>query len=120
MKNFTLATLFVCLSFFCRAQTYFVNQIAYNPLPFDSGIEVVDRIDDLFGDPINIGFDFYFFGIPYQQLLVGSNASLNFNLNHAGGHSNYHIPDPIPNNNFDDMLNTILFGFQDLDYTFVG
>ena len=57
-KILVLAILISSIS--VKAQTYFVSQIPYNPMPFDSGIEVLNYVDDQYSMPMSIGFDFYF------------------------------------------------------------
>src|SRR6476620_1205706 len=117
MKIFTLTVALSVLSLFCRSQTYFVSQIPYNPLPFDSGIYVVTPIDDSWGTPQSIGFDFYFFGRAMQSLLVGTNGILNFDLSLASGYCPWTISDSIPMTNA-PLTNSIMFPYQDVDVTF--
>ncbi len=48
-------------------------------------------IDDNFSDVIDIGFDFYFFGQPYSQLVVGSNGDVIFEPSVAGTYDSWPI-----------------------------
>src|SRR5688572_24947929 len=115
MKNFSLSITFLCISFFCHAQTYFVNQIAYNPLPFDSGIQVVTPFDDAYGDTIGLGFDFYFFGQAYQSVVIGTNGVIGFNLNNANGICGWQITGTIPTTLPPaDIRNSIMLPWQDV------
>jgi len=95
-----------------KAQTYFVSQIPYNPMPFDSGIEVLNYVDDQYSMPMSIGFDFYFFGQSYNQLLFSTNSYITFDLAGAGSYSQWNISTPIPSNT--NPMNSIYFPFQDL------
>ena len=48
----------------------------YNPFPT---ILVNSNVDELLSPPINLGFTFYYQGIPYTQIKVSSNGWLTFN-----------------------------------------
>lgn len=95
-----------------KAQTYFVSQIPYNPMAIDSGIEVLNYVDDQYSMPMPIGFDFYFFGQPYNQLLFSTNSYVTFDLTGAGGYSQWPITAPIPA--VTNPMNSIFFPMQDL------
>ena len=81
MKN--IFTVILTCIFFAKSQSYYVSQIPYNPMPWDSGVNVVTYVDDMWSDAIPIGFDFYFFGIPHQQLVLGTNCIVTFTLSQA-------------------------------------
>lgn len=95
-------------------QSYTVTQIPYNPMPFDSGVIVAPPNDDAWGGIISIGFDFYFFGVPYQQLIVGTNGIVSFDFvnNQPGGYCIWPIGSPIPSNTY--PKNSIMCPFEDL------
>lgn len=95
-----------------KAQTYFVSQIPYNPMSIDSGIEVLNYVDDQYSMAMPIGFDFYFFGQPYNQLLFSTNSYVTFDLTGAGGYSQWPITAPIPA--VTNPMNSIFFPMQDL------
>ncbi len=109
-KILAIALLTSCFS--VNAQTYYVSQIPYNPMPFDSGIEVLNYVDDQYSMPMAIGFDFYFFGQQYNQLLFSTNSYVTFDLTGAGSYSQWNIANPIPTNM--NPMNSIYFPFQDL------
>lgn len=114
-KIFSIALVLACFS--AKSQTYSVSQIPYNPLPFDSGIQVVGVADDSYSLAIPIGFDFYFFGQPYQQLLLCTNSYVTFDLSSAGGYSPWPISNAIPSTSI--PTNSIFFPNQD-DYVPAG
>jgi hypothetical protein len=119
MKVFTLTIALSVLSLFCRSQTYVVSPIAYNPMPFDSGIAVVAPNDDLWGTVQSIGFNFYFFGQPRQSLLVGTNGILSFDLTNANNYCPWQLSDSIPSPN-PFPANSIMFPYQDVDISNAG
>ena len=51
----------------------------------DSGISS----DDTFGGLVNLGFNFDFYGITYNQCVISSNNYLSFNAANAGGYSGW-------------------------------
>src|SRR5688572_7406157 len=53
--------------------------------------------DDTYSGVINLGFTFNYYGIPYTQVVVGSNGILNFNLANANGYCTWPISAAIPN-----------------------
>src|SRR5688572_26980498 len=66
--------------------TYAVQTIPYNPYPYSGGNSVLINIDDTWSNVINIPFCFQFFGNTYNQLVIGSNAIISFDLTYAGGY----------------------------------
>ena len=58
-----------------------------------------DPKDEGISDPIPIGFDFKFYGTPYNQIYVSSNGFLTFSSFSSNTYTNSQIPDAsIPNN----------------------
>lgn len=113
-KNFVFF-LILMSSFSIKAQTYYVSQIPYNPMSFDSGINVVSPIDDVWSTPIPIGFDFYFFGQSYNQLLLGTNSIVTFDVSQSGGYCNWVITDSIPSFGVQMPNSFIGFPYQDVN-----
>lgn len=95
MKSILTLLLFL-VALRAGAQNYTVSSIPYHPFPFDSGIQVVAPNDDSYGGAVGIGFDFLFFGHPYQQLVVGTNGVVTFNLNLANNYCPWPITAGIP------------------------
>lgn len=69
--------------------------------------------DDAYTGVINIGFTFNYYGNNYTQLVIGSNAVLNFNLTNAGGYCTWPINGAIPGNA--NMVNAIMGPWMDVN-----
>jgi len=111
--KFIFTILILMASMFARSQSYTVSEIPYNPMPFDSGINVVNYVDDTWSEPIPIGFDFYFFGHPYQSLLLGTNCIVSFDLANENSYCPWPIDNAIPSPL--NPVDCIMFPFQDVD-----
>lgn len=99
--------------------TYVINGLDSCPLPpVIGGTPTSLNIDDRWSDVINLGFEFCFFGQVYDQILVGSNGVLSFELGNAGGFNNWNIDpgDTIPNNSNTSLSQANIFGVaHDID-----
>lgn len=95
------------------AQQYFVSSIPYTPYSYVQGVPVVYNIDDTWSDTIPVGFDFYFFGQHYNQLVVGTNGVVSFNLSYANQYCQWPINAGIPSPSL--PTHSIMFPFQDTD-----
>ena len=63
---------------------YEVSEIPYTPpYAFTGGTSAFIGIDDTWSDVINIPFDFCFYGNVYNQLLIGANGLISFNVSLA-------------------------------------
>ena len=83
-----------------RATTgnYNINPISSNPACFPvyfdpgaSGTPTNLTVDDTYSTPINLGFNFPFFGTNYTQLVASTNGLISFDLSKAGTFSHYGI-----------------------------
>src|SRR6266498_4147764 len=63
--------------------SYAVSTIPYSPYSYTTGTPVLINIDDTWSGVINMPFCFQFFGNTYNQLLIGSNALITFDLTQA-------------------------------------
>jgi gliding motility-associated-like protein len=75
-------------------------------------------IDDRWSEVIDIGFDFCFFGGTYDQLLIGSNGVISFELGNANLFNNYNlnIGDTLPNASNSTLSDANIFGVgHDID-----
>jgi len=70
--------------------------------------------DDVHSDPIDIGFDFTFYGNSYSQCLISSNGYITFDLENNGGFSPWTYNAPVPNPT-QVPENAILAPWHDLD-----
>jgi gliding motility-associated-like protein len=81
--------------------------------PGSFGVSIYE--DDGYSSPVNIGFDFEFFGNIYNQCLISTNSYITFDLAQAGQYSPWGINAPIPNGALDDPTNAIMFPWQDIN-----
>ncbi|GAB4135079.1 MAG: hypothetical protein Fur0041_08910 [Bacteroidia bacterium] len=93
--------------------TYSVNQIGYNPFPYTGGNQVLVNIDDIWSAVIPMPFCFDFFGQTYNQLLIGSNAIITFDVAQANQYCQWPISQPIPSTG--NPMNSIMAPFHDID-----
>tara|TARA_R110001592_G_scaffold363109_2_gene680419 strand:+ start:104689 stop:109551 length:4863 start_codon:yes stop_codon:yes gene_type:complete len=78
--------------------TYKVESIPYAPpFPSTGGTPLLIGLDDRFGDILDIPFDFCFYGTSYNQLVVGANGMITFDLSKDAASNCYVIDNPIPN-----------------------
>lgn len=98
---------------------YTINALDACPLPpVIGGTPTSLNIDDRWSEVINLGFEFCFFGSVYDQILIGSNGVLSFELGNAGGFNNWNIDpgDTIPNNTNTSLSQANIFGVaHDID-----
>lgn len=113
MKKIVLAIALFVGFFRLGAQQYYTAPIPFMHYPWFQGIPVVYPIDDQWSQPVPIGFDFYFFGQQYNQLVVGTNGIVSFNLAYANTFCPWAINAPIPSPA--NPLNSIMFPYQDLN-----
>ncbi|MES2762886.1 MAG: gliding motility-associated C-terminal domain-containing protein [Bacteroidota bacterium] len=99
--------------------TYTVGSIPYTPFPFSGGTPAISNIvDDVWSSPINIGFNFCYFGTTFNQLLVGANGEITFNITTPATES-WSISATLPNL-IDHPGNTICAPYRDIDPSDVG
>jgi gliding motility-associated-like protein len=101
---------------------YSVESIPHNtPIPYNQigGTGVSVNIDDVWSNVVNLPFPFCFYGQTYNQLLIGSNGNLNFNLANAGGYCPWPFTASCPSPNLVNMGN--IFGvYHDIDPSVCG
>jgi large repetitive protein len=94
--------------------SYSVSPIAYNPFPFNSGTNINLTSDDRWSQVIAIPFTFCFMGGNYNQLVIGSNGIISFNITYANTSCPYRLTDgeTLPTDSFPSVS---IFGtMQDL------
>ncbi len=89
------------------------TNISYNPDPYNQGA-VVAFPDDQFSGVLPIGFDFCFMGTIFNQFVISSNGYITFETACAGGYSSW-VTSAIPTTNPDEIRNSILGPWQDID-----
>lgn len=77
--------------------SYVVTPVPYTPYPFTGGNPVLVNLDDLWSPVINIPFCFEFYGTVYNQLIVGTNGLVSFDVSQANGACPWTIGAAIPN-----------------------
>lgn len=94
---------------------YTINSIPYNPtFPFIGGILFNANSDDTWTSAITLPFSFCFFGNTYNNLLVGSNGVITFDLisSQPSGFCAWQFTQTIPNTTF-PIRNAIYGVYQD-------
>ena len=69
--------------------------------------------DDVYSDVIPLTFNFTYFGNTYNQILIGTNGVVQFDLSLATQHNPWPINTPIPDTNF-NVKNSILGCYHDM------
>ncbi|MAH20452.1 MAG: hypothetical protein CMB96_03285 [Flavobacteriaceae bacterium] len=85
---------------------------------FLGGTPTSVETDDEWSDVIDIGFEFCFFGGTYNQLLIGSNGVVSFDLSNANGYNgwSYDPGDTLPNSSNSSLSDGNIFGVaHDID-----
>ena len=64
--------------------SYDVSSIPYNPpYAYNSGTPILVNEDDIWSDVINLPFSFCFFGTLYNQIVVGANGCITFDITNS-------------------------------------
>ena len=99
---------------FAQQECYDVISIPYTPDPYSEGTNV-SLGDDAFTDTIPIGFEFCFFGITYDYLLIGSNAVVSFDTSLATTNCAWNLTTALPYATEPDAKNAIMGPWQDMN-----
>ncbi len=94
--------------------TYSVGSITYSPYAYTGGTAVIGNVDDVWSSPVNIGFNFCYFGSTFNQLLLGSNGEITFDLLSAVSSESFLVTQTLPNT-VDHPVNTICGAYRDID-----
>ncbi len=104
-----------------RASTsYTVSQIPYNPFSYTSGNPIIVNQDDIWSGVINLPFCFEFFGNTYNQVVIGSNGIISFDLNYANGYCPWNLMGSTGIPDASLPFNSIMGPYHDIDPTFTG
>lgn len=98
-----------------HTNTYAVNSIPYNPYPFGGGNPVIVNLDDVWSPVINLPFCFEFYGTVYNQVIIGTNGLVSFDLSGANGTCPWSVTAGVPNPGL--PLNCIMAPFHDINPT---
>lgn len=97
---------------------YTVGQIPYVPYSFTQGTQILINIDDIYSSTLPIGFDFCFYGTAYNQLNIGSNGIITFDLTNSGNYCPWPINNAIPSPL--NPTNSIMAPWHDIDPSIAG
>jgi hypothetical protein len=117
MKKIFFLVLLVVHSFFAKSQAYYtIQSIPYSHDPYNAGVDINPTfVDDIFFSVIPIGFTFNYFGNNYDSLVVSTNGSVSFNTSLANTHCGWAISGITIPYSSNELNNSILAPFQDLD-----
>jgi len=100
--------------------SYSVSSTTYTPpYPFLGGTQLFIGIDDIWSSIITLPFDFCFFGNTYDQIIVGANGVISFDVSNAGGWCEWQFSNTIPNTSI-PYPNSINGAYHDLDPSISG
>ena len=114
--------------------SYEVTSIPYAPpFAFTGGTSAFVGIDDIFSSVITIPFDFCYYGNTYNQLVIGANGLISFDISLAGAFCQFSYTASIPSaptvagpyensihGAFHDIDPSILSTQPDINYTVIG
>ncbi|GAB4288834.1 MAG: hypothetical protein Kow0068_14500 [Marinilabiliales bacterium] len=118
MKKFLFIPLALFLSLIVNAQSstnaqYMVHSIPYAPpYPFTGGTTPAFVSEDTWSDVIDLTFDFSFYDSTYNQIVIGTNGLVSFNLSYANSYCPSFFYNPIPTDSF--PKNTIFGASHDI------
>ena len=93
--------------------TYTVSSIPYAPpYPFTSGTAIPINQDDYFGPVVTLPFEFCFFGQSYNQLVVGANGIITFDLTKANQYCSWSFSNSLPSTSL--FRNAIFGAYHDI------
>jgi hypothetical protein len=93
-----------------QTTAYTVQAVPYQPHSYTSGTTLAIG-DDRWSLPINLGFNFCFFGQNYSQCFIGSNGLISFNASYSNGYCQWPITAAIPSTS--DPVNCIMGPYHD-------
>ena len=95
--------------------TYDVTPIPYAPFPYIGGTTVSVDTDDVWSPAIDLPFNFCFFGGTYDEIVIGSNGVISFDLNSnpPGGFCEWSFDASIPSPQL--FRNTIFGVYMDVN-----
>jgi len=99
--------------------SYSVESIPYNPpFPFTSGTPLFIGIDDIWSPELPLPFPFCYFGGFYNQVVVGTNGVLTFDITQANNYCAWAFTATLPSNTL--FPNTIYGAYHDIDPSICG
>jgi len=102
--------------------TYSVQSIPHAPpIPYNQagGTGVSINTDDVWSGQITLPFNFCFYGVSYNRVLIGSNGNLSFRFADAGGFCPWSYTASVPSTNLVNM-GSIFGPYHDIDPSVCG
>jgi gliding motility-associated-like protein len=100
--------------------TYAIQPQAYAPAPYNAGTPVIVADDDVWSGVVDIPFTFCFFGQQHNQLVIGANGLISFDIANANTGCVWNLQggQTIPTNAL--YTNSIMAPYHDIDPTNQG
>lgn len=99
--------------------SYAVSSIPFNPpFQFNTGTQLFIGIDDIWSDVIPLPFTFCFFGNTYNQIVVGTNGLITFDVSAANTYCEWSYTASLPSPVL--QTNTIFGAYHDIDPAVCG
>ena len=96
--------------------TYTVSSLSYAPpYPFNQGNAIFVNLDDVWSELISLPFNFCFFGNTYNQIVIGANGVISFDISNANGYCAWSFTNTIPNSTGVPYRNSINGAYHDID-----
>ena len=116
-NNCTTLTAEVFPGIGAATDTYEINGAIPCPIPATGGVTPTSiYVDDEWSGVITLPFTFYYFGQPYNYIIIGDNGVVSFDTNRsgqtAGGHCAWSFNQTLPNSGL--FRNTIFGAYHDL------
>ncbi|MEI6765569.1 MAG: gliding motility-associated C-terminal domain-containing protein [Bacteroidota bacterium] len=93
---------------------YTCTSIPYTPpYPYNTGTPILVNIDDVWSNAIPLPFNFCYYGTNYNQIVVGSNGCITFDMSNAGGYCPWSYTATCPSSSL--ILNCIFGPYQDIN-----
>jgi gliding motility-associated-like protein len=99
---------------------YVVSSIPYLPTTYTGGTPILVGNDDIWSGVLQLPFEFCFFGVKYNQCIIGANGQIGFDITLANGGNPWPISGGIPGNNNAGTLNCIMGAYYDIDPSLGG
>jgi gliding motility-associated-like protein len=93
--------------------TYNISAIPYSPYAFTGGNQILIAIDDIWSSVIPLPFCFEYFGVTYNNIVIGSNAIVTFDQTQATQYCQWPIGNANPSNL--NPMNSIMAPWHDID-----
>lgn len=93
--------------------TYNISAIPYSPYAFTGGNQILIAIDDIWSNVIPLPFCFDYFGVTYNNIVIGSNAIVTFDQAQANQYCQWPIGNANPSNA--NPMNSIMAPWHDID-----